>query len=539
MPRKPLYYDSENGKKEVLGTSGSFEQVPDAPTSALPTETVATYSAMQTSITSDPNTKRDFFVSADETNGYQLTKYSYDGSSATRASKSYVQNTAHKNACLLGDSITLQHFAPVGGATIQGSQGFWNFGNWMIGAPFHFVQNLGVSGDVAANIFSRIWQIQSRIDTVFVLAGTNDINSFSSASNSTQIAAEIDRLIGTSGVFTLGLAKLKYTGKKVCIATIPPNNGWSTSADARIQVLDAVNQWIMASKTAGRVNEVVDLFTACWDSSLSTTRVYKTNYSSDGTHLTNLAGLAGGTAAISAMKNMYAITESVSCRMDEMQNQLALIGQMRTISGVSSTMSYGSGTLASGWRSLNSGSGTPTLVLSNANNYSIGSDYVGPFAQVVGVDEKWQKLTITGAVAGSLIRLQLTGNLTENAVPGISYGDIYSGGVDVLIESCTALNYVQMSLETFITDGTSPVDQSYATSTNTVRSQAGVNSNAGTDYAYPSGWRGFLISEPVRIPENVNGTVAASAQYYINISFNGAGSAVVYISRPQFWRKYY
>jgi lysophospholipase L1-like esterase len=79
MPRKPLYYDSENGKKEVLGTNGSFQEVPDAPTSALPTEYPATYAAMQASITSDPTTKRDFFVSADETNGGVKTQYTYNG----------------------------------------------------------------------------------------------------------------------------------------------------------------------------------------------------------------------------------------------------------------------------------------------------------------------------------------------------------------------------------------------------------------------------------------------------------------------------
>jgi hypothetical protein len=79
MPRKPLYYDSENGKKEVLGTNGSFQEVPDAPTSALATKEVATYAAMQASITLDPTTKRDFFVSADETNGGEFTRYYYNG----------------------------------------------------------------------------------------------------------------------------------------------------------------------------------------------------------------------------------------------------------------------------------------------------------------------------------------------------------------------------------------------------------------------------------------------------------------------------
>jgi hypothetical protein len=47
-----------------------------APATALPTETVATYSAMQTSITADPTTKRDFFVSGEG------QWYRYDGTNS-------------------------------------------------------------------------------------------------------------------------------------------------------------------------------------------------------------------------------------------------------------------------------------------------------------------------------------------------------------------------------------------------------------------------------------------------------------------------
>jgi hypothetical protein len=58
-----------------------------APGTALPTETVATYSAMTASIASDSTTKRDFFVSADETNEANrggFSKYYYNGTTATR-----------------------------------------------------------------------------------------------------------------------------------------------------------------------------------------------------------------------------------------------------------------------------------------------------------------------------------------------------------------------------------------------------------------------------------------------------------------------
>jgi hypothetical protein len=87
-----------------------------APATALPTETVATYSAMQTSITADPSTKRDFFVSADETNGGVYTEYSYNGTEARelpykaesispfKSLKADLESGLSTSIALLGDS---------------------------------------------------------------------------------------------------------------------------------------------------------------------------------------------------------------------------------------------------------------------------------------------------------------------------------------------------------------------------------------------------------------------------------------------------
>jgi lysophospholipase L1-like esterase len=128
MPRKPLYYDSENGKKEVLGTSGSFEQVPDAPTSALPVEYPATYAAMQTSITADPTAKRDFFVSGDETNGGVATRYSYNGTVNSKliseATNLYSQTNIEENKAVSssdGSIVSLTDYAIVR-SIVEGGQ---------------------------------------------------------------------------------------------------------------------------------------------------------------------------------------------------------------------------------------------------------------------------------------------------------------------------------------------------------------------------------------------------------------------------------
>lgn len=440
--------------------------------------------------------------------------------------------------CLLGDSITGQHKTFTGGIQNTGAQGFWNWGNWFLGAPYDFSQNLGVSGDYSINIFSRIWQINPDIDAVFILTGINDLLAFSSSSNAGQITAEINRLIGASGVFTLGLTKLKEMGKKVAICTIPPNSAFNNASDARIPVLDAVNAWILTTPTLGLSDAAVDLFTALWDTTQPTIRVFKTNYSYDGTHLTNRGGFAGGLLCKAAIEEIYYKANSVSYKYDGFNNQISQISQFRTVPGVASTISYGSGVLASGWRSLNSGSGTPTLVLSQVN-YTPNSNYIGPAKIAVGQDEKWQKLVITNAVSGSTIRLQLQAAnvLPNNGIPGISAGDIFFATVEVLVENPVNLNEILLKSQCSFVNGTAPVDQSYSSSSTEVRSIAGISSNAQTDYAFESGFRAILATDPVRVPENISSATPITANIQLDAVFNGVGSADVYYARACYWRK--
>ena len=49
----------------------------------------------------------------------------------------------------------------------------------------------------------------------------------------------------------------------------------------------------------------------------------------------------------------------------------------------------------------------------------------------------------------------------------------------------------------------------------------------------------MLTSEPLRIGENINGTVAISGQIYIDSSFVGNGSAVINVGRVAVWRALY
>jgi hypothetical protein len=454
------------------------------------------------------------------------------------ATREVLSGLCFRPGALLGDSITGQHSYYGQGTPVVGSQGFWNWANWLVGAPFDLDLVMGVSGALAADIVSRTWMVPPSIKSVFVLAGTNDVLGVSSSASLAARDAAVAALIDSStGTLYLGLAALKAAGKTVAIATIPPNNAY-TAGDSRIDVLDRVNAWIATTPSLGLADEVMDLFSATWNSTAPTTRVFKTNYSSDGTHLTNLAGQAAGISFIAGMQRMYAKSSGYFYGFDDALHPIQLFSTMRAITGVSSTISAGgAGTAATdqsgGWRSLR-GAGTPTWVCSIVDR-TTPTDWVGPMA-VLGVGEKLQKYVVTAGAASDAVRTQLASTITANTSTGVSYGDTIAAGAEVLIESPSALNGAYLQAVAYTQAGTSPADQPYGASATQTRTTANLNSISGTDYAYPTGFRAYIRSRKVRIPENVNGTTGVTAQMYMDLTFNAAGSVTAYWGRPQIWR---
>jgi hypothetical protein len=450
------------------------------------------------------------------------------------ATREVLSGLCFRPGALLGDSITGQHAAYGAGTDAVGNQGPWNWANWLIGAPFDLDFISGVSGAVATDIFSRTWLIPPDIQAVFVIAGTNDVLGVSSVAN---LATRDAAVAAITGTIAAGLADLKARGKVVAIATIPPNNAY-TAGDSRIDVLDRVNAYIATLPSLGLAYKVLDLFAACWDSAAPTTRVYKTNYSNDGTHLTNIAGQAAGISFIAGMRAMYAATSGASTWFDSALLPAQQFSTMRVISGAGSTISTGgSGTaatdMAGGWRSLRQ-SGTPTWVCSIVDR-TAPANWVGPMAGL-GVGEKMQKYVITAGAAGDIVRTQLNSQLTANSSTGISYGDRFAVGIDLQIESPVSMNGALVQGIAYVQNGTSPADQNYGSSTSQNRSNTCVNSVSGTDYAYQSDFRAFVRSRRVRIAENVNGTVGVALQLFTDLSFNAAGSATAYLGRPLIWR---
>lgn len=450
-----------------------------------------------------------------------------------------------KEGALLGDSITLRHTFPAGGLAIQGDEGFWNWGNYFAGAPFQFTQNMGVNGDLAGNIFSRIDAIRATTDCVFILAATNDILAVSPSATAGQITTAFNSLVA---IFTDGLTKLRAAGKIIAIATVPPNNAYTPSTDARISLLDQLNAWIATTIGLGLADFVLDLFTICWNSALPTTRVFKTNYNSsaggtDGqTHLSNLAGFVAGTSALPIIKSMYALSASPqSKRYEDFQDQLAWIGRMPTgLNPAFINTSYGTGFgstgQASGYGIASIGAGSPTGVMTTLP-FTLGTDFVGPNSKTIGTQENWQKVVISSAVSGSIIRASLANSMPPNVFPlGTAFGDLFWVSIDVLVESPVNLNRVE--IQGYSHWNTDATNAAYSINNNTVSTHAGVSSVGITEYAIPSGYRAVLITEPIRIPENTSGN-ALLTDFFLDVYFNGAGSATIYYGRIKFWRKMY
>ena len=454
---------------------------------------------------------------------------------------------------ILGDSITGQHTATgLGGLAVAGVQGMWNWANWLLGSPFIFNSNLGVSGAMSKDIYSRVPSVRAK--GVLILAGTNDVLQLSSVATVPQITAAVQAQINSvDGVMYTGLKQLRAQGISVVLGTIPPNNAYSSPTDARISFLDQLNAWIVTTPELGLASHVVDIFQACWDSTLPTQRVFKTNYSYDGTHFTNLAGFAAGQSGRVALANLYELGSlgTVSPPMKAAVLPIQQLTPMSLITGVQSRIDVpGTGAtgqvagsnqtatdVASGWR-VRDAVGTASFVCSVVPRPDT-QQFIGPYSGPTAPNENFQKIVISGAIAGDSLQVSMLSALVNNSPQGVSAGDIVRFSVELMVENPTGLSQVWQRFTGSFVAGTSPADQPYSGSATAVRSTVGLSTTtADTERPYPAGFRIVVESLPVRIPENINPvTTPLTATFEMNFTFFSSGGATVYVGRPQIYRE--
>ncbi len=444
---------------------------------------------------------------------------------------------SHVSAVAIGDSLTARGRYQ---STVSSSSalGMWNWANWLIGAPFVFRSNMGVSGDVTRSIMTRIAAIPKDVGLVFVMSGTNDVLSMSSVANQATIDSTYDNV---SAYLSTGVAALVAAGKTVVIGTIIPNNAYSADTDSRIQLLDRLNAHI--ATLAGSRVFVVDAFSAIWDSAQPTLRVAQAGtMHSDGTHMTAVGAMKVGIAAMPAAKLAYAAASKNYQLYDDFQLAWQLYSGFRSgTGGVAAVKSNGTGTLADGWRSINN-AGTATFTLDNSAAYSVSADYVGPWAEApAGIDDHWQEFNITAAANADNPRLRLPA--TNSISNSGSFPDTLLGGdqffaeIDVWVTAPINLKEIALKLVGNWTAGTSPADQPFI-GTTTMQAQCGTVADSSTDtYAYPDGFRAVYRTPILRVPENINTTAAQTLDFNADMVFNGAGSANIKFGRPRIWHK--
>ncbi len=445
----------------------------------------------------------------------------------------------HTMVALLGDSITVR--ATLGSGTPPANSvsaiAPFNWANWLLGAPFVFAQNLAVSGDITKGVMSRVSAVHPSIQCVFVMTGTNDVNSMSAAANQ----ATIDSTFTTvSGQIASGISALTAAGKKVVLCTIPPNNALTPNTDSRIQLLDRLNAYIATLASANVF--ISDVFTAMWDSTQATVRLAKTNYlNADGIHPTNLGAYYAGKATMTAAAQAYAYSSPNVNLYQGFQFCRPLYSEFRrSTGGTAGTISAGSGTIADGWRCLQN-AGTATFTVDATQSYTANAAFIGSWAaQPISPDAYWQVFNVTAAAASDNPRLRLPAstdlNQGGNLQDGCFGGSEFFVEFEVVVSSPVNLQEVSVGVEGTFTVGTSPADQAYS-GTTYIRYKAGTAGDSSSSAkAMDEGYRAVLRTGIVRIPENIS-TSSVYVIPFVDMIFNGTGSATVSIGRPRIWHK--
>lgn len=439
----------------------------------------------------------------------------------------------HVQAALVGDSISQRVLFAAGMPALSASAiAPWNWANWLLGAPFVFTHNFGVSGDTSLGAFSRISSIPANIQVVFVMAGINDV--VASTSSATIIAN-----------FTSGIANIIAAGKTIVVSTILPNN--NATAPQGI-VLLAVNTFIRTLPVTypGKVF-LVDGFAAMWNGVTTGSGVAATTgyLASDGVHPSASGAQAFGLgtttspALIAAFKNCFPDINVY----DDFQLNQGLYTEFRSSTG-GNGFSGGVGTTGiggDGWQSVRPGT-TGTFVSSNATPYAPPTTFIGSASRLVQSIASYfntlSSFVTSAADKGGLQNNSNIYNTNSSAQDGLFAGAQYFFEAEVTIASPVNLGEVSIEARAYFSVGVSPADQA-AYGTSTVSTLAGSTNEGSSANAISLQACRYLMRTPVmRVPENISTAAVSMALYMSTIAVGGsmAGTSISW-AKPRLWVK--
>jgi hypothetical protein len=310
-----------------------------APATALPTETVATYSAMQTSITADPSTKRDFFVSADS------SSFRYNGSYLVPLGNSKTAPAMVTVAC--GNSITAQ--SKYTGSYFQ-TKAEIHWANVLSGSPMNFklmtastrADKFGVYGYSGATLATILTDLDTNWFAPLKTANIIPDLVIGHALTENDIGTRTVAQITASILSWLRNVQNRWPGARVLLVTPRPSFGFNTTQV--VQTYQGVRDY-MLSLDNGR-----DIFVARGDVYESATDPAKPDY------ITFTGSISGTTLTVTSVTGTIMQGSQIT---DSLGNDYGRVSY------------FGTGT-----------GGAGTYILTNSNTVASKTLYHAPYTDV-------------------------------------------------------------------------------------------------------------------------------------------------------------
>lgn len=431
---------------------------------------------------------------------------SHGGSGATSV-------MAENSFWVMGDSRAANVF--ISTAPREGSLSELNWANTLLGHPYYVQGSSAVSSTRTDQLATQMTAaLASTARNIYIRSGVNDISAdYPTASTSGATAC------ANLQTYT---KQLINAGRRVFLAEEIGATGYTQSQLGQLQILRSCEEKYARANPGNLI--LVDFATAMYDptNSTYTSLVFKTGYSTDGTHNARLGGYYLGKYFSTILQYVLPVSPTpigvVAAYQDPANiaygsNQIISNSNFLATSAISATGITGTG--PTNWTFERTGSTTATVTMQN-NTDTFGG-YAGMGKEVV--------VAITCAAAGDTVDMHIT---PLNSTWTLTDSFIGTGGFSVAA-GATNLSVPALRVWIFTNDAGSNVIGTFA--------EAMYNADEGTGTYYPA--PSIAYSGRHVTPVTTSAPLSATQSYiYFGYSLRctGVGSGTVTLRPAAMWK---
>ena len=430
-------------------------------------------------------------------------------------------------AAIWGDSIASQGFsasttdAPIVGdmttqqASAYNSRGWANWANALLGLPFNFVYNGGVSGEHSGQILARSADVlAANPKWCFYIAGRNDVTLYASVYGGNVAATEAAVMSNNQAAWDLLIA----AGCNVITGPITTMTSAGSETAATLGMVQRLNRKLRAAALSRAGVIWVDYQAAFVDATNVNGYTIASRYFDSNHPGTEGAYLAGKAIAAQLSQYVRPYKGLVSSQYDCFQKDALSKNILSAIDGLFvGATSAAAGTGMSGTQltsaSIARSVGAAATAVASVVDAPLLSGVLAE-QQAVG---KAQQLVITSTAANDQFKVTLPSSVNFAQFPAGS--SVYG---ECAIDVSASTNLVSVSCEVSLTyTGGTPASPSVS---RTLHQVATGKTGTGSD-----SYSAYLRTPPVTLPANATGLTQVAMNWYI--TFSGAGGATVSIFR--------